>query len=70
MLSYFVVYLTPPLWMNFQVGPPCVLGYFATNVIGLDIENTIELNTNHLFDYQIVMPSFFNFPQLFALVCG
>ena len=70
-LLYFVVYITNNSGWIFKWGHRCVLGYFATNVIGLDIlENTIEFNTNHLFDHQIVMPFFCNFPQLFAFVCG
>ena len=30
----------------------------------------IEFNINHLFNHQIVIPFFCNFPQLLALVCG
>ena len=70
-LLYFVVYLTNKLWMNFQVGSPTCFGIFCHKCDWLRyIENAIEFNTNHLFDHQIVMPFFCNFPQLFALVCG
>ena len=34
------------------------------------IGNAIEFNINHLFNHQIVIPFFCNFPQLLALVCG
>ena len=70
-LLYFVVYLTNKLWMNFQVGSPTCFGIFCHKFDWLTyIENAIEFNTNHLFDHQIVMPFFCNFPQLFAIVCG
>ena len=71
MLLYFVVYLTNKLWINFQVGSLMCFRIFRHKCDLLRyIENTIEFNTNHLFDHQIVMPFFCNFPQLFALVSG
>ena len=57
--------------MNFQRGSLTCFLIFCHKCDWLGyIGNTIEFNTNHLFDHQIVIPFFCNFPQLLALVCG